>query len=85
MFLDINGLLYGDCADFCVVGDDKDNNSDKTEGCFFTDFGNKQGPLCYVGQFGLDATMVGCGKDGYCVVKSFYIFLLKKVLFLFKN
>ena len=73
MFSDKNGVLYGDCADFCVSGD-VDANGDRTQGCFFTDFGNKQGPLCYVGQFGLDATIVGCGKDGYCVVNRAFIF-----------
>jgi hypothetical protein len=79
LFSDVNGVVYGDCADNCDI------NDITTEGCFFTDFGNKQGPLCYVGQFGLDATIVGCGKGGYCVVKGIYIFLLKRVLFLFKK
>ncbi len=77
MFSDKNDVLYGDCAEFCVSGDE-DANGDRTRGCFFADFGNKQGPLCYVGQFGLDASIVGCGKDGYCVVKGIYIFLFKK-------
>lgn len=35
--------------------------------CFNTDLGNKQGPLCYVGQFN-GAKMINCASGQYCAV-----------------
>ena len=36
--------------------------------CFSGDLSNKLGPLCYVGQFGLNAAIFGCPENYLCQV-----------------
>ena len=54
------GVLTGSCQLGCTPS--------PADTCFYNDFGNKQGPLCYVGTFGTDAELVGCGVGDSCVV-----------------
>jgi hypothetical protein len=52
--------VRGSCAATC--------KKSKTIECSKGEFGNRKGPLCYVGTFGLDAQMKGCGLDDQCQV-----------------
>jgi hypothetical protein len=55
------GVIVGSCVVGCVP------YSSNGTTCYYSDYGNKQGPLCYVGTFGTDAELVGCGLNDYCV------------------
>jgi hypothetical protein len=51
--------ITGSCPLTCIPS--------ATTSCFSSDYGNKLGPLCYVGTFGLTAEIGGCGLNQFCV------------------
>ena len=56
------------------------NSCDPTSSlCSLTDYGNKQGPFCWVGTFGTDATFKGCGKSQSCQVNKIFNLILKSI------
>ena len=52
--------VKGSCAATCK----KSKNIECSKG----EFGNRKGPLCYVGRFGIDAKIKGCGFEDQCQV-----------------
>jgi hypothetical protein len=52
------GVATGSCATACV--------NSTTTSCYTTDFGNKQGPVCFVGVFGDDALPMACANGQVC-------------------
>jgi len=50
--------VIGSCSDTCTPS--------PNQLCSYTDFGNKQGPLCYSGVFGINAELVGCSLGDVC-------------------
>ena len=47
--------------------------------CTRLDYANKQGPLCYVGNFGSNAQPIACAKGQVCQVITYYFINFSKL------
>ena len=70
---DSTGVTTGSCAPATGAGSCVNSTTTPITTCTTLDYANKQGPICYVGDFGVNAQPHACARGQFCQVRSFFL------------